>query len=272
MQEQPLTVGHQSFGLRDLYTFISYNWSLHSFEDEVSRQPERFKMDGKALLYQALWNNKESYFFFIENQLNEMGCSVRPLEIWTWIPAFLIQVHINRREIPFTLLTQLFSRESVMASAKQYPLPVLWPDNYRFYRKMSENCDPETILFWCNYTPSPMPKRLSLLFRFTSQNDHSALQLFESKGLIQSSLNEYPKDHSEFPFLFFVHEQNLNFILRYFPLLDIIHFLKIHIATFGMAIDVMENIRTRCIDLLPLPKDIIFQILDIHPVKRKVEE
>ena len=268
MQEQPI-----SEPLRDLYSFIPNDWPLHSFENEVSRQPERFKMYGKTLLYQALWRNKESYFFFIENQLNQIGCSVHPIEIWTWIPTFLIQLHIDRRIIPFSLLAQLFSRESVMASAKQYPLPILWPDDYRFYRKMSENCDTETIFFWCNYAPSPMPKRLSLLYSFTSQNHHPSLQRFESEGFIQSSLNEYPKDHSEFPFLFFVHENNLNFILRYFPLLDIIHFLKIHMKTFGVATTVMEKIRTRCIDLLPLPKDIIFQILDIHPVKKiRVEE
>jgi hypothetical protein len=43
-------------------------------------------------------------------------------------------------------------------------------------------------------------------------------------------------------------------------------------ATFGMAGKIMEDIRTLCSDLFPLPKDIVFQILDIHPVKRKIEE
>ena len=159
MQQQPL---------HDLYSFIPNDWPLHSFEKEVARQPERFKMYGTALLYQALWRHKESYFFFIEYHLKQIGCSVRPIELWTWIPTFLIQLHIDRRAIPFSLLTQLLSRDSVISSAKQYPLPILWPDNFRFYRKMSETCNPETILFWCNYEPSPMPKRLSLLFRFIS--------------------------------------------------------------------------------------------------------
>jgi hypothetical protein len=263
MQQQPL---------HDLYSFIPNDWPLHSFEKEVARQPERFKMYGTALLYQALWRHKESYFFFIEHHLNQIGCPVRPIELWTWIPTFLIQVHIDRRTIPFSLLAQLLSRDSVISSAKQYPLPILWPDNYRFYRKMSQTCDPETILFWCSYAPSPMPKRLSLLFHFTSEKNHQALQRFESVGLIQSSLNDYPKDHSEFPFIFFVIEENFKFILHYFPLLDIIEFLKIHMATFGMATKIMEDIRTLCADLFPLPKDIVFQILDIHPVKRRIEE
>jgi hypothetical protein len=268
MEQQPLVYDHQSERLHDLYSFIPNDWSLRSFEKEVKRQPERFKMYGTALLYQALWRQKESYFFFIEHHLNQIGCSVRPIELWTWIPTFLIQLHIDRRIIPFSFLAQLFSRDSVILAAKQHPLPILWPENYRFYRKMSETCDPETILFWCNYAPNPMPKRLSLFFQFISQNDHTALRRFESTGMIKTSL-EHPKDHSEFPFLFFIHKNNLDFILQYFPLLDIIEFLKIHMKTFGNAISVMEDIRTRCIDLFPLPKDIIFQILDIHLNKKK---
>ena len=258
--------------LRDLYSFIPNDWPLRSFEKEVERQPKRFKMYGTSLLYQALWRHKESYFSFIEHRLNLIGCPVRPIELWAWIPTFLIQVHIDRQPIPFSLLAGLLSRESVISSAKQYPLPILWPDNYRFYRKMSMCCDPETILFWCNYAPSPMPKRLSLLFRFISQRDHQVIQRFQSTGLVQSSLNDYPKDQSELPFVFFVIEENFKFILQYFPLLDIIDFLKIHMTTFDMAEKIMKDIRTLCSDLFPLPKDLIFQIFDIHTVKKRIEE
>ncbi len=256
---------------QDLYSYIEHDQPLRLFEVEISRQPQRFKSQGNALLYQALWESKESYFYFIENKLNELNAPVRPIELWSWIHSFLIHLHINNRVIPYGLLAQLFSRRSVGLSASQYSLPIIWPENFRFYRKISESCDAETILFWCNYRPSPMPKRLSLLYNFTLRNDHQALQRFESEGIIQETLS-YPKDISEFPFLFFLHEENLNFILRYFPLLDIIDFLKMHTSLFGMASRIMEDIRRRCADLFPLPKDIIYQILDIHPIKRKLEE